>query len=142
MSRPPHEDSYYEFFKAKHTTEYLENYVNIQTCAAQTLRDRIKLGLEVQSVERDGTGWMLMTREPSRVEHTYCTSKLIVASGLTSIQNMPSLPGRDYFREPIIHQYVYSQVYTPIRISRECGTSSVGPFQIFQRLRNSNIAAT
>lgn len=79
MPRPSDEDTYYEF-KAKHTTEYLENYVGVQTFAGQTLRDRIKLGIEVQSVQRDGKGWTLSTRERSGVEHKYCASKLMVAS--------------------------------------------------------------
>jgi hypothetical protein len=68
MPRPPDEDTYYEFFKAKHTRRYLKDYVDVQTFAGQTLRDRIKLGIEVQSVQRDGKGWIFLPRERSGVE--------------------------------------------------------------------------
>ncbi|MCJ1433385.1 monooxygenase [Xylographa pallens] len=36
MSRPPEEDMYYEFSKAKHTTKYLEGYVDQQKRAGTT----------------------------------------------------------------------------------------------------------
>lgn len=40
----------------------------------------------------------------SKSSDTWKTTKLIVASGLHSIPNMPSLPGKELFRGPILHQ--------------------------------------
>jgi dimethylaniline monooxygenase (N-oxide forming) len=103
MPRPPETDVYFEVFKAEYTTQYLENYVDIEIFAGRTLRDRIKLGIEVVSVQRDGNGWMLSTRERlTGVEQDYSTSILMIASGLTSVPNMPSLPGE--FSGRIMHQ--------------------------------------
>jgi dimethylaniline monooxygenase (N-oxide forming) len=114
MPRPLETDTYFEVFKAKHTTQYLENYVDVQTFSGHTLRDRIRLGFEVESVQRDGEDWILSTKERSTgVEHRYCTSKLVVASGLTSIPNMPSLPGKEAFKGPVIHQYACFQFCFP-----------------------------
>jgi hypothetical protein len=48
------------------------------------------------------------TKEQSTgVEQKYRALKLIVARGITSIPNMPSLPGE--FGGPMIHYYVYSR---------------------------------
>lgn len=102
MPRPPETDTYFEVFKAKHTTKYLEDYVNIQSFGGKTLRDRIKLETEVESAQKDGEGRILSTKERSTVvQHKYFTKKLMVASGLTSVPNMPSLPGE--FDGPVIH---------------------------------------
>jgi dimethylaniline monooxygenase (N-oxide forming) len=135
MPRPPETDTYFEVFKAKHTTQYLENYVDIQAFAGQTLRDRIKLRIEVESVQKDGEGegWILSTKERfTGVEHKYCTSKLMVASGLTSIPNMPSLPGDKAFKGQIIHQYACSRACSLAFITRLTLTRHTPSLQISQ----------
>lgn len=105
MPRPPDEDLYLEFFKAKHTTKYLNNYVDTHSYSGETLRDRVKLSTEVQSVQKIDSGWTVVSKErETAVQHTIETAKLIVASGLTSIPNMPSLPGRETFLGQILHQ--------------------------------------
>ncbi|KAM0140659.1 hypothetical protein ACHAO1_002345 [Botrytis cinerea] len=105
MSRPPEEDIYYEFFKAKYTTKYLENYVDTHRYGDTTLRDRIKLATEVRSLLKKDGKWMIETVDMiSGSSDTWKTTKLIVASGLHSIPNMPSLPGKELFGGPILHQ--------------------------------------
>jgi dimethylaniline monooxygenase (N-oxide forming) len=103
MPRPPDEDLYSEFFKAKHTTRYLESYVDNHIFAGQTLRDRIRFAVEVKSVLKTGNKWAVEAQERGSELHTFNTHKLIIASGLTSIPNMPSLPGRECFRGQILH---------------------------------------
>lgn len=105
MRRPPEEDIYLEFFKAKHTTKYLNDYVDLHRYSGRTLRDRVRLSTEVQSVQKIDGGWTVVSkeRETSR-QQTYQTAKLIVASGLTSIPNMPVLTGRDDFLGQVLHQ--------------------------------------
>ena len=39
--------------------------------------------------------------------HTFYTSKLMVASGMTPIPNMPVLPGQEIFCGPVIHQEAF-----------------------------------
>ena len=105
MPRPPEEDLYYEFFKAKYTTQYLENYSTSHSFNDQTLRDRIKFGIEVKSVMKADGEWALSTESVDTA--TLCmfhASKLVVASGLTSEPFVPALPGKEKFNGPIIHQ--------------------------------------
>ena len=107
MPRPPEEDIYYEFFKAKHTTKYLENYVDWQKHAGKTLRDRIKFGFEVTSVRKLDGEWQVSGKEVSGSRQAFQTSKLMIASGLTSVPKMPELPGKERFGGPIIHQEAF-----------------------------------
>ncbi|MCJ1381095.1 monooxygenase [Xylographa soralifera] len=108
MVRPPEEDLYYEFFKAKHTTKYLEDYVDQQRHAGRTLRDRIRFGVEVQSVRKHGGEWLVLTKNGTGDStQTLHARKLIVASGLTSVPKIPVLPGKDNFDGPIIHQEAF-----------------------------------
>ncbi|TGO17631.1 hypothetical protein BTUL_0016g00990 [Botrytis tulipae] len=105
MTRPPEEDVYYEFFKAKYTTKYLEDYVDTHRYGDTTLRDRIKLSTEVRSLLRKDGKWMIETVDVvSGASDTWQTTKRIVASGLNSIPNMPSLPGKELLQGPILHQ--------------------------------------
>lgn len=104
MPRPPEQDLYYDFFKAKYTTQYLENYTTVHSHNGQTRRDRIKFGMEVKSVITDDGKWAVSTKSvDTGILHVLCTSKLMVASGLTPEPYMPTLPGKEKFNGPIIH---------------------------------------
>ncbi|KAH8594037.1 flavin-binding monooxygenase-like protein-like protein [Bisporella sp. PMI_857] len=105
MPRPSDEDLYYEFFKAKHTTKYLESYVDHQIYGGRTLRDRIILSTEVRSVFKVDGEWVITALSTlDQTESTFHAPKLFVASGLTSIANMPDFLGQEVFNGPIIHQ--------------------------------------
>ena len=115
MPRPPEEDLYYDFFKAKHTTNYLEEYTKAHSHSGQVLRDRIKFGVEVLSVDKLDGKWVISAKNiDTQTVHSFQTSKLVVASGLTSIPNMPVLPSAEKFGGPILHQEAFgsSQVLT------------------------------
>ena len=108
MPRPPEEELYFDFFKAKYTTQYLENYCSIHSHNGKTLYDRIKFGTEVCSVIKDDGKWVVSTRSvDTGISHVLRTAKLMVASGLTSEPYMPTLPGQDKFDGPIIHQEAF-----------------------------------
>lgn len=105
MPRPPNEDIYFEFFKAKHTTKYLNDYVDSHSYSGQTLRDRIRLSTEVQSLRKMDRGWTVTSKEQETSDlHTFKTTKLVVASGCISIPNVPFLPGKDRFLGEVLHQ--------------------------------------
>lgn len=104
MPRPPEDDIYYEFFKAKHTSNYVEKYVDYHRFADQSLRDRIRFGFEVNTIKKSGNVW-IVTGDTA----VFCASKIIVASGLTSTPSMPELPGSDHFEAPVIYQQNYGQ---------------------------------
>jgi dimethylaniline monooxygenase (N-oxide forming) len=107
MPQPPTEDVYYDLFKAKHTTNYLESYVDHHKWVGKSLRERILLNTEVQSVSRASNGWAVNCQNREKgTKVNFQAAKLIIASGLTSIPNMPSL-NQDPFEKfdgPIIHQ--------------------------------------
>lgn len=104
MPRPSDDDLYYEFFKAKHTTKYLNDYVDSHIYGGQTLRSRTKLSIEVQSVQKIDRQWNVVASErDTSVQHAFKTPRLIIASGCTSIPSMPSLPGQEGFRGQVLH---------------------------------------
>lgn len=92
-------------FKAKNTTRYLETYIDYHRYAGTSLYERTKLSNELKSILKVQKHWIVTTiKHDNQVEMIFHTTKLIVSSGLTSIQNMPTLPGRESFAGPIIHQ--------------------------------------
>ena len=104
MPRPPEDDTYYDFFKARHTTAYLERYVDEHLFSGESLRARIRFNAEVWRVSKADGQWLVSaTAQSPGTTDTFTAPKLIVASGLTSVQNMPVLPGAEKFRRPVIH---------------------------------------
>lgn len=104
MPRPPEDDIYYEFFKAKHTTNYVEQYLDFHRFADRSLRDRVNFGFKVNTIKKLGNAW-IVTGDTA----VFRASKVIVASGLTSTPNIPELPGIEHFEAPVIHQESYGQ---------------------------------
>lgn len=104
MPRPPEDDLYYEFFKVKYTSRYLENYLDHHRFAGQSLRDRITFGFRVNTIKKPENIWIVTS--DTAIFHA---SKIIIASGLTSTPNMPELPGIDHFEALNIHQENYGQ---------------------------------
>jgi dimethylaniline monooxygenase (N-oxide forming) len=109
MPTPPAEDTYFDTFKAKYTTQYLEGYVDQQIFAGQSLRDRIQFGFEVQNIKKIDGQWVISGTDSTDKAKTYHASKLIVASGLTSVPNLPDFPNKERFDAPIIHQGDFGQ---------------------------------
>ena len=104
MPRPPEDDIYYEFFKAKYTTNYLEQYLDFHRFANQSLRDRIQFGFKVDTIKKSDNVWIITSDTA-----IFRASKVIVASGLTSTPNIPELPGIEHFEAPVVHQESYGQ---------------------------------
>jgi dimethylaniline monooxygenase (N-oxide forming) len=108
MGRPPDDDVYYEFFKAKHTTQYLEEYVDRHRFAGQSLRQRIRFGFKVQKVRKLEGTW-IVAGECNEKMCTFRAPKLIIACGITSTPNMPNLPGKERFEAPVVHQEAFGE---------------------------------
>ena len=109
MPRPPEEEIHYEFFKAKHLTRYLENYIDQHQFGGRSLRDRIIFGFVVQRIHKLGKSWAISGEDDQHQVKTFHASKLIVASGLTSTPIIPSLPGKEKFQGSVIHQRDFGQ---------------------------------
>ena len=109
MPRPPEDDTFYDFFKSKYTTQYLETYVDEHTFAGQSLRERIIFGLKVHNISKPDKTWVVSCKDNNNKARDFHASKLIVASGLTSIPNMPLLPGTEKFEGPVLHHESFGQ---------------------------------
>ncbi len=109
MARPPEDDIHYGFFKAKHTTRYLEEYVDRHCFAGQNLRARIRFGFKVLTIKKIEGLWIVSGQDSTKRTSTLHCAKLIIASGLTSTPNLPDLSGKKKFSAPIIHQEAFGQ---------------------------------
>ncbi|EED15453.1 dimethylaniline monooxygenase, putative [Talaromyces stipitatus ATCC 10500] len=91
----------YGTFEAKYVTKYLKEYVDSHVYNGESLRSRIRVNADVRSVEKHGDGWLLHIKgtEP---QSWYC-KKLAVASGLTSLPNMPTFPLSSDCKFPMLH---------------------------------------
>jgi dimethylaniline monooxygenase (N-oxide forming) len=115
IQNPGPDEVYFDFFPAKFVTKYLEDYVDNHVYAGKSLRERIEFNTTVQSVRqnRDTGLWMASTDKPSILS----TPKLMICAGLTSIPNMPSLPGQDSFTGRIMHHRDFGS--SPILVDPE-----------------------
>lgn len=109
MARPPEDDIHYEFFKAKHTTRYLEEYVDGHCFSGQNLRARIRFGFKVLTIKKMEGMWIVSGQDKTKRTTRFHSPKLIIASGLTSTPNLPDLPGKQKFSAPIVHQEAFGQ---------------------------------
>ncbi|KAK0507822.1 hypothetical protein JMJ35_009711 [Cladonia borealis] len=106
MSPPPEQDQYYGFFRAHYLTKYLEAYVSDHIYNSQSIRQRIAFNVKVEGVEKtEDRLWTVTCRNGAQIK----TAKLIDATGMTSIPNMPHVPGQEGFRGLLIHHKDFGQ---------------------------------
>ena len=106
MSPPPEQDQYYGFFQAHYLTEYLEAYVSDHIYNSQSIRQRIAFNVTVEGLEKtEDRLWTVTCRNGAQTK----TAKLIDATGITSIPNMPHVPGQEEFRGELIHHKDFGQ---------------------------------
>lgn len=104
MIVPPEEDQYCGLFKAKHTSNYLEEYANSRTFAGRSLKDRIRFSTLVTSAQKEGDGWEIEVQSVDQSDRCKVFArKLVVASGLTSVPKVPQFRGQDMFSGRLIH---------------------------------------
>ncbi|KAL8947214.1 MAG: hypothetical protein Q9222_006480 [Ikaeria aurantiellina] len=109
MSKPPDEDIYNETFRAKYTFQYLEKYIDYYKYAGRSIRDRILFSFDVLRITKTGNTWNIAGKDKSGLYTSIQSHKIIIASGLTSVASMPTLPGRESFGKPILHQKDFGQ---------------------------------
>ena len=104
MERPPEDQLRDDFMQGKHVTKYLEDYLDEHVYSARSLRDRLLLGFTVSNVKKQNGVWIITGSMGQQAARTFTCNKLIVAMGLTSAPNMPSLPDQHLYTGKIIHQ--------------------------------------
>lgn len=106
MHNVPKSDQYHDFFAARHVTKYLENYVRSHVYAGNTLLDRVQLETTVESLTKHGDIWNVKVQG---LDTAYVTSKVIDATGLTSVPNIPNIPGSLRFEGQKLHHRSFGQ---------------------------------
>lgn len=65
-------------------------------------------GTKIQVVSTNDEKWLISSKEETTgTVKTFLTSKLMVASGVTSVPHMPVFPGKENFGGPIIYQEAF-----------------------------------
>lgn len=106
MPQPPKDDLYFNFFKAEHTTAYVESYLHEHHYNGISLYDRIKFTFQVTKIRRVADQWEVQGDHESGI---FRTSKVIVASGMSSTPNIPNVLKVANIDVPIIHQESFGQ---------------------------------
>ena len=87
------EPTYHDIFEAKHVTTYLEDYIDSHVFDGKILRDRIIFNFSVASIEKKNDTWTVYRESNGESPSAKVKAKrLMIASGMTSQPNMPSLP--------------------------------------------------
>lgn len=107
MQPPPESGRRHDFYLAKFTAEYLEQYVDRQDKDGHTLREKIVCNMDVQSIKKVDGRWEVVCDDTKGLQKTFSADKLMVASGLTSIPRMPDLSGAENFGGPVIHSEAF-----------------------------------
>lgn len=107
--KPPEDaELYHDLPEARHLSKYLEDYVS-----QRGIREHCLLDTWVEGVEKQGNVW-----EVKAVRHgdsiVLKAKAIIVATGLSSLPQMPDLPGRDQFTGLVLHQKDFgrSKIFT------------------------------
>jgi dimethylaniline monooxygenase (N-oxide forming) len=102
MKHLPKDETYFDFFPAKHITQYLSDYVDQQIYRDCNLRQRIQFNTKVVKVEFSTATSMWKVFCHGRSQPLTATN-LLVAAGLTSQPNMPQIPGQETFQGTLMH---------------------------------------
>lgn len=98
-------------YEAKYVTEYLEEYLDNHTYTGSTLRSRIRFGWSVTYATRPGNGKWVVSCNNNESSTKLAASKLIVASGTTSIPNIPRFKNEG-FSGRILHLMDFASACT------------------------------
>ena len=101
MKPPKEEDNYYGYFPAKYISSYLEDYTKSHSYDNKTIFERVIFKKRVSQVQKRGGLWITKCES---TDAPFESTRLIVASGLTSKPKMPNYPGISTLKRPIVHQ--------------------------------------
>ena len=93
LTLPPDAENYHDIFESKYVTKYLESYVDEHMYNGRTLRDRICFGIRVRQMEKLDDSWTVLAQHNKKEDKIFRSAKLVIATGHTTIPNMPVLPG-------------------------------------------------
>jgi cation diffusion facilitator CzcD-associated flavoprotein CzcO len=98
-------DQYHQYFRAWHFTRYLNQYLDNHVYEGKSLRDRLVLNARIEKLWKHEGQWHAQTVSGDQ----YAAPKVIDATGLTSVPNIPEIPGADTFQGTLIHHKEFGQ---------------------------------
>lgn len=127
VTTPPEAPSYHGCIKAKYITAYLEHYIDNHVYNGSSLRSRIHFSHRVEKVEKVDGMWTVCTQaiQNGKVRE-FRSSRLVVATGLTSQPNIPTfLLHQKEFKSPICHHKHFGEVSKSLLNTPECRNVAV-----------------
>ncbi|PQE12547.1 hypothetical protein CJF30_00002425 [Rutstroemia sp. NJR-2017a BBW] len=97
LTVPSDAPMYWDTFEAKYVTRYLEEYVDSHDYDMKSLRSRIMFDHRVERVEKLDEKWSVSVKKSDGAQRTFRSLKLVIATGHTSIPNMPTLTNEKEF---------------------------------------------
>jgi len=120
LNTPSDAPLFHDTFQAKYVTQYLEEYINSHVYDGSTLRSRILFDQQVQKVEKADSIWTIHTTGvKSSPQHLKCPM-LVIATGHTSIPNLPYFSGQEVFEGPIIHHKDFGKASKSVLNNTNC----------------------
>jgi dimethylaniline monooxygenase (N-oxide forming) len=101
-----------------HISEYLETYVDQHVYYGKPLKDRFLLNSRITAVEKAEDGLWHVRFTQSGVTKERVSVKLLVATGTTSLPNIPKFAGRESFQGPIVHSIDFGRRWSSIQASQ------------------------
>ncbi|KAF2645823.1 FAD/NAD(P)-binding domain-containing protein [Massarina eburnea CBS 473.64] len=102
MPRPPEENCIKDFFRAKYTMKYLEEYAAKMSHNGKTFKERIISDSDVTSVEKVYDTWHDTCIYSENEKTIYTAERMVVAAGEHDSPYIPELEGQEDFAAPII----------------------------------------
>jgi len=102
---------------SRHIAEYLDIYVDKHLYNGRSIRDRIHLDTSVTELKKVSELWRAKASQKGSIVE-FMAKKVIVASGNTSVPNMPNLPGKDQFGGLIVHSMDYGRSWKTLSDSK------------------------
>ncbi len=118
--------SYHGCIEAKYVNKYLEDYIDSHVYIGSSLRSRIHFGHRVEKVEKTDGLWTVSTQDSNNGQRKFRSSKVVVATGLTSLPNMPtSLLRQEDFKGPFRHHKDFGEISKSLLNTPDCKNVAV-----------------
>lgn len=118
---PPDATTYHGCIEAKYVNKYLEAYIDSHVYNGIPLRRRIYFGKRVEKVEKTGGIWTVDTMDSHTGQQRFRSSRVIIATGLTSLPNLPNfLLDQTIFSGPIRHHKHFQEVSKSLLNTSRC----------------------
>ena len=126
LDLPSHAPSFYGCIQAKYVNKYLEDYIDSHIYFGSSLRSRIHFEHRVEKVEKTDDLWVVSARDSHNGRRLFRSSKIVIATGLTSLPNMSTfLLDQEEFKGPICHHKYFAEISNSLLKTTDCKNVAV-----------------